>query len=185
MARGLHNELKTALSADVVKPFFLVDLNFTSPIYIWSGFADLAHGGNTYTGVGDLLALEIAEENQEIGAVGVNITLSGLTGTDILANALQQEYQGKTVSVKLGAFKDDGTIAQNPTVVFSGFMDVMTINEGAEFSTINLSVENKLIRLETANERRYTNEDQKIEHPTDQGFRFVSDIQDKEITWGR
>ena len=64
-------------------------------------------------------------------------------------------------------------------------MDVMTINEGAEVSTINLSVENKLIRLETANERRYTNEDQKIEHPTDQGFRFVSDIQDKEITWGR
>ncbi len=61
----------------------------------------------------------------------------------------------------------------------------MTIDEGADSATISLAVENKLIILENAKERRYNDEDQKIENPTDKGFEFVASIQDVEIVWGR
>lgn len=33
--------------------------------------------------------------------------------------------------------------------------------------------------------RRYTAEDQKIDHPTDKGFEFVTAIVEKQIMWGR
>ena len=31
----------------------------------------------------------------------------------------------------------------------------------------------------------YTLEDQKIDYPTDVGFEFIPDLQDKEIIWGK
>ena len=64
-------------------------------------------------------------------------------------------------------------------------MDTMTISEAGEYSTISISVENKLIAFEKTKVRRYTAEDQKIEHPTDKGFEFVTAIVQKEIIWGR
>ena len=75
-------------------------------------------------------------------------------------------------------------IIANPVIVFEGFMDTMNIVEGAETSTITLYVENKLIRLDSANERRYTLQDQLIDHAGDLGFEFVTDIQEKQLKWG-
>ncbi len=40
-------------------------------------------------------------------------------------------------------------------------MDVMTITEAGDSSTISIACENKLIALERSKERRYTPEDQK------------------------
>ena len=58
-------------------------------------------------------------------------------------------------------------------------MDTMTIAESGEYSTISISAENKLIALERSKVRRYTAEDQKIDHPTDKGFEFVTAIVEK------
>ena len=185
MSRGIHANMEAAISADAVKPFFLVDLMFTSPVYLWSGGYTLSHSSNSYLGSGDLLTVEVPEESQDLGAVGVKLTLSGLTGTNILSAALQQEYQGKSVVIKLGAFDSSGNIVTNPVVIFEGFMDIMQIVEDGDSSTITLNVENKLIRLETANHRRYTDSDQRIDHAGDRGFEFITDIQEKQIKWGQ
>jgi len=61
----------------------------------------------------------------------------------------------------------------------------MTINEAGDSSSINLTVENKLIQLDRARVRRFTDNDQKIDYPDDEGFSFVTKIQDKEIVWGK
>jgi len=183
MARGIHANMVNALEAGAVKPFFLIDLEFASPVYLWSGAYTLSHNNNSYVGTGELLTVEVPEETQDIGAVGVKLTMSGL-GSSILTPALQQEYQGKAVTVKLGAFDSNMAIIANPVIVFEGFMDTMNIVEGAETSTITLYVENKLIRLDSANERRYTLQDQLIDHAGDLGFEFVTDIQEKQIKWG-
>ena len=53
------------------------------------------------------------------------------------------------------------------------------------YSTISIAVENKLVAFERSKVRRYTAEDQKIDHPTDKGFEFVTSIVQKEIIWGR
>jgi len=64
-------------------------------------------------------------------------------------------------------------------------MDEMNIDEGPDFGTIELKVENKLIDLERARVRRYTSGYQKSKFPNDKGLDFVEDLQDKEIVWGR
>ena len=64
-------------------------------------------------------------------------------------------------------------------------MDVMSIDEGTETVSINLSVESRLIDLEKPSNKRYTSEEQKAVYPDDLGLDFVVDLQDMPIAWGR
>lgn len=183
MARGLQSAMESAVEATEVRPFVLVDLMFSSPIYLWSGYGDLSYT-NTYLGVGELLSMNAIEESQDLGANGLQIDLSGINGTTLLTKALSEEYQGKTVTVRLGARDGSGNIISDPIIIYSGFMDVMVINEGVEESTISLSVENKLIALSKTKERRYTSNDQRADYPSDKGFDYVTTIAEKTINWG-
>ena len=138
----------------------------------------------TYTGLGDLLSISDIKETSDISATGINVSLSGVK-TSLIAIAKNQDYQGRELTVRLGAFNETGSLIADPVIIFSGFMDTMTIAEAGSYSTISIAVENKLVALERAKVRRYTAEDQKIEHPTDKGFEFVTSIVQKEIFWGR
>ncbi len=147
-------------------------------------FQGMHYGGDTYTGLGDLLSISEITETSDISAPGINVELTGLKSS-FLVIAKNHEYQGRPLTVYLGAFNDQGALIANPIVIFSGFMDTMVIKEGAETSTISVNVENKLVAFERSRVRRYTAEDQKIDYPNDKGFEFVTSIVEKEIIWGR
>lgn len=80
---------------------------------------------------------------------------------------------------------DDWQIIADPTLVFSGRLDVPQIADAGDSCTITISYENKLVDLTVPREWRYTHESQRALHPSDRGFEYVTSIQDKEITWGR
>ena len=151
---------------------------------LWSGVGELSYDGETYLGVGDLLGISEIKESADISATGMNISLTGVKSS-LVSVAKDHEYQGRPLTVHLGAFDTSGSLVADPIIIFSGFMDTMTIAEAGEYSTISIAVENKLIAFEKTKIRRYTAEDQKIDHPTDKGFEFVTAIVEKEIIWGR
>ena len=185
MSRTLSTAMQAVATAELVRPIYLVDLEFASgSIYLWSGLGDLSFNSNTYIGAGDLLSIGSVQESTELTATGAQITLGGIKQS-LLTLARDEPYQGRPLTIRLGAFDENGDLIASPVIVFSGFMDVMTISDSGETSTISLSAENKLIVFQKTAVRRYTAEDQKIEHPNDEGFEFVAKIQEKEIVWGR
>jgi hypothetical protein len=185
MSRTLSTAMQAVATAELVRPIYLVDLEFASgSIYLWSGLGDLSFNSNTYIGVGDLLSIGAVQESTELTATGAQITLGGIKQS-LLTLARDEPYQGRPLTIRLGAFDENGDLIASPVILFSGFMDVMTINDSGETSTITVSAENKLIVFQKTAVRRYTAEDQKIEHPTDKGFEFVAKIQEKEVVWGR
>ena len=189
MSRTLTSGMLAVTTADVVRPVYLVQMTFDSgaspnELNLWSGIGNLSYGGDTYTGLGDLLSISEITETSDISAPGINVELAGLKSS-FLVIAKNHEYQGRPLTVYLGAFNDQGALIDNPIVIFSGFMDTMVIKEGAATSTISVNVENKLVAFERSRVRRYTAEDQKIDHPNDKGFEFVTSIVEKEIIWGR
>jgi len=185
MSRTLSTAMQAVATAEIVRPIYLVDLEFASgSIYLWSGLGDLTFNSNTYIGVGDLLSIGSVQESTELTATGAQITLGGIKQS-LLTLARDEPYQGRPLTIRLGAFDENGDLIASPVIVFSGFMDVMTISDSGETSTITVSAENKLIAFQKTAVRRYTAEDQKIDHPTDKGFEFVAKIQEKEIIWGR
>jgi len=185
MSRNLSSAMESAVEADLVRPIVLVTCAFDSgDLNLWNGIGDLTVSGVDYVGAGTLLNIGEIAESSELQANGITVTLSGITDP-LLAKARDEDYQGRELTVKLGAMDAANAVITNPITVFSGFMDTMVINDSSETATIQVAVENRLIEFERTRIRRYTAEDQKIDYPNDKGLEFVAEMAEKEIVWGR
>lgn len=185
MSRTMSSGMQTAVEADLVRPIILVSCAFDSgDLNIWNGIGDLTVNFVDYVGAGTLLNIGEIAESSELQANGITVTLSGITDP-LLAKARDEDYQGRELTVKMGAMDAANAVITDPITVFSGFMDTMVINDSAETATIQVNVENRLIEFERTRVRRYTAEDQKIDYPTDKGLEFVAEMSEKEIIWGR
>jgi hypothetical protein len=187
-SRGITSAMEAMTTEKVVRPLLLVEAYFDSNVpssylYLWNGIGNLTHDSKTYIGAGNLLNISTISENVELRANGITVQLSGISDP-LLAKAKTEDYQGRELVVKLGGFNSSDNIIADPVIIFSGFMDTMTINESGEIGTIAVTVENRLIEFERTRIRRYTDNDQRIEYPNDDGLEYVSQIQEKEIVWG-
>jgi hypothetical protein len=161
MARDLTAGMTSAIVAPVVAPVFLFFADFPSgAVRAWTGFGNLTFDGDTYIGVGDFGGVERVDESTDLRANGCRFTLSGIPSS-LLSAALSDDYQGRTCSLFLGVLDlSSGALIADPYQVFSGRMDVMTIEDGADTASIGLDAENRLIDLYRPRETRYTNEEQ-------------------------
>lgn len=181
MSRNLPSAVATALDDAVISVFWTCDLLFDTPneLRFWTGIGNLSLDGNTYTGAGELLDISELRESSDIAAYGATLTLSGIP-SDLLSRALDEPYQGRRAIVKFGV---DISGAKTSTVVFTGEMDQMTVKAGPQTSTISLDVESRLVDLERARIRRYTDADQRARYPDDQAFEFVTRLQNESLQW--
>lgn len=182
--RNLSTEMQAVSTAEVVRPIMFVECEFDSgDINLWNGVGSLTYNGKNYIGAGNLLAVEPVSESTDLRANGTSVTLSGLNNT-LVGLAKDEDYQGRALTVKLGAMDESNDVIADPVIMFSGFMDTMMLTDSGESSTITIDVENKLIQMDRARVRRFTDNDQRIDYPNDDGFSFVTKIQDREINWG-
>lgn len=185
MSRSLTSGMQTASTADLVRPIFLVQMAFPSAnLNMWSGIGDLTVDSVDYVGAGNLLSVSDVSESTEVRANGVRLSLSGVSSA-LITKARDEDYQGRELKILLGAMDASNSVIDDPVVMFSGFMDTMTINDGGETAVISVTAENRLIEFEKTRVRRYTAEDQKIDYPNDKGLEFVAEMAEKEIVWGR
>jgi hypothetical protein len=183
MSRNLTTAVQNELAASELQPFFAIKLAFDSgDVKLWTGYGDITVASETYTGGGQLLSISPIEETVEIAARGVNLALNGINSS-LVSVALTESYQGRSAKVYLGVISS-GAVVSDPYLVFDGRMDVMTIEDSGDTANISLSAESRLIDLERARVRRYTNNDQQNQFSGDTSLRFVADLQDKEIAWG-
>lgn len=208
MTRELTQSIIDNLEAAEVQPLFAVELYFdTQTLYMWTGIGDLVFNGITYIGTGQFLEISELRETAEISAKGATVSLSGIP-SNLISLAISEPYQGRKCKILFGLIDanrqflklEDGSFllaedgsridvsqgAVSPVVeVFNGYIDQMVINEGADTSNITISVESRLIDLERARIFRFNDQNQKARYPTDRGFEFVEDLQDKQFNWGR
>lgn len=184
MSRDLTQSIIDNLDATEIRPFFAVELYFdTQTLYMWTGLGDLVSNGNTYTGTGQFLEISELKETAEISAKGATVSLSGIP-SNLISLAINEPYQGRKCKILFGLLNSSNALIAIDEV-FNGYIDQMTIAEGAETSTIGISVESRLIDLERARIFRYNDQSQKARYANDKGFEFVEDLQDKQFNWGR
>ena len=209
MSRDISTGTADNINADVVYPFFAVELLFDGAniIRMWTGVGTLVRpDGTEWIGLGSILDISTIEETSEMAVKGATIRLSGVS-SEALSLALSEPYQGRVCNIYFvtavtagdallqqdGAYilLQDGsrinlqTDSSDFTQLFSGYMDQMNISENADTTNIELMVENRLIDLERARVARFTSGYQKSLYPGDLGLDFVEDLQDKDIVWGR
>lgn len=182
---GLTGGQLAAVQSTNLRPAFFVEAHFVNgPIYVWSGRGSIVWGGHTWLGVGSLGSISTIEEGSSIDAKGITITLSGID-SDLLGDILTEFQVGLPVIVNLGLFDATLTLIDTPVIAWAGRMDQPTIDVDGQTCTISINCENRLVEMNVAVDRRYTNEDQQLDFPGDRGMEFVSSIQDVTIYWGR
>ena len=184
MSRDLTASVLTEIAKNQTRVAIFVEVEFVSgTTRIWSGYGDKLLGGNTFNGVGNLLGMAPVEETEDIKAINVSLSLSGIPSA-FLSLALSDSRQGKTATIWFVFLDSDGAIISDEFILFRGRTDVPTISEGAETAIFTLAVENHLIQLDRASNIKYTNEDQLLVDATDIFFEFVPSLQEKDIIWG-
>ena len=189
MARNITNAFKTAIGSQVVKPIIAIELDFSDGILrFWNGYGNLTMtaGGSskTFTGTGDLLGITPISESTTLQMSGVTISVSGIKGS-LISTALSAQYTNRNGSIYLGLFDTSQNVVSDVYTIFQGKMDVLNISEQGTTSTITLNIESRLISFDLPIDRKYTLEDQQVDFPSDVGFEFIPDLQDKEVVWGK
>jgi hypothetical protein len=186
ISAGMVSEVTTAQ----LSPILMAQLDFSTPLYLWTGYGTITYNGIGYLGLGTLGTISPVQETTDLSARGITMQLSGVP-TAMVYDALTEDYQGRTCSVMFGALSPTAGLIASPITVFSGRMDVMQISDDGQSSLITMSAENKLIDFKRTRELRYTDEDQQTLFPTyasitmpDLGLEFVNAIQEKTIYWG-
>jgi hypothetical protein len=189
MARDITSDFNTAIKDTVVQPIFAIELEFSDgTLRFWTGYGDITMtaGGSskTFTGTGDLLTISPIGESSTLQMQGITVALTGIKSS-LVSTALTAQYTNRNGTLYMGLYNSSGAVIDDVYTLFKGKMDVLNINEGAETSTITLKIESRLVSFELPLNRMYTLEDQQVDYSTDLGFEFISNLQDKEIIWGK
>lgn len=186
--RGASTAFLTDLSAGDFRPAFFVRIDYDEgSANLWTGHntitTNFPSNSTNYLGAGELLGLSSIGETNDLSAVGMEISLSGIN-TTLLSRALTSNYNGRQVRVWI-ADADDLT---HYAMVFSGKLDTMVVSDTGETSTMTATVENDLIRLMKTANLNYTEESHRgraTANATDTFMSYVQGLQDTPVLWGK
>jgi hypothetical protein len=182
---GVTVAFATAMAARVIRPCFLVQLQFkTDVLNLWSGTYPVIFGGATFEGAGSLMTISGISEDSTVEAKNVTITVSGIP-SEIINDALNETQRGLKAQVYLGLFEQDGvTLVPDPVLAYTGRIDQPSITDSGDTCTIAINIENALADMNRPVDRRYTDADQQHDHPGDLGCSFIAAIQNIQIYFG-
>lgn len=168
-------------TSPVAAPVVLVELDFASgPFRAWTGLGQLNWAGKVFEGVGSIGAVGEVEETVELRAVRLTLALSPVP-QEVVDIALAERSFRLRPARLWGALLDaEGAFVADPFPLWAGLMDTMEVTDGAE-PRVALTCESRLVDLERAEVRRYTDADQQAEYPGDRFFEYVPALQEAEI----
>lgn len=184
MSRGLSASVVAALTSSVVRPITFSKLDFSSGIiYVHDGIGTYTWGGQDWIGVGDFGAISNIQEGSEVSPYSITLTLSGLD-SGLVSTALTEDYFMRDVDIYLGLLNEDDVLIDDPSPIWSGFMDVMNISLGATGGdSIELTCESELAKFDRSPNLRYTHVQQQKRNSSDLFFEFLKDIEGAKIRW--
>jgi hypothetical protein len=181
--RNLDSTLAAHLNDGLIQPVIMAMLTFrTQTTYVWSGVGTLTYGGNNYLGVGSMGKLGVITEGVDVQADGVTVELSGIDPI-YKGECLTDIQVGAPAKIWFGLLSANALVGA-PYLVFSGTVDKPTFSIGGDSVTISLALENKMLNLSRASQRRYTSADQHIQYPDDTAFGWVEQLSDQALIWG-
>jgi hypothetical protein len=184
MSRSLNAALVTEMNAAGLAPATFAFLDFQGgAVRVWDGVGSKTWGGDTYTGLGYLGTISPVEESADVRANGIILQVSGVPSA-LIATVLGDNYNRRDVTVWVGALNATGALVADPDVAFSGRMNNIDFDKGAETAVLRISAESRLVDLLRPRERRYTHEQQQIDFAGDLGLEYMPRAQSTAFVWG-
>lgn len=181
--RTVNSSATAVLAAGGTIPLaLLVDMpDLDVPLHLCTGRWALTWSSTTYTAVGTLGTVEPAQESAS-GPRPLSLRLSGVPAS-MRAIALQQNVQGKEVTLSLAIFDPATYQIADAVLEWAGTMDVMDWTDDGSMGVITVSAESAGVDLLRGVSVRYTDQDQQRLFAGDLGFEYVIAQGEKRIQW--
>jgi hypothetical protein len=183
MTRFVSATNEAEFARDSLAPLLLVDLDFASGmVRAHTGQSDIVWNGNTYTGVAGFGGVDEVTEEAGVSTKPLRLRLAGIPN-ELISSAMLETYQGRPVVLYMAAVNvETGTFVDTPETLWSGIMDVMTVELGPETSVITLDCEDPDYAQPLP--RRYTQADHQRRFTGDRFFEFLPRIPQFRGQWG-
>lgn len=183
MSRWVSSANQTEAAEQSIVPVMFVDLDIVGDrLRLNDSNLTLNWGGFDWLGVSTFGGIDGVDESHDLIAQPVKLTLSGVD-PQLVTDARTTQYQGRAVVIYLGLLnKQTYAFIDTPEEVWSGFMDVMTLEAGEREGKITLTCEHWLRIAATTG--RWTDEDQQGRYAGDRLFQFLHEIPTYVGKWG-
>jgi hypothetical protein len=138
--------------------------------------------GQAFTGLGWLGKVSTVPQTTKVQAQNVTFSLTPIV-PEFVTEIVNQVRITCTVTVWLGYLDSDGNVIPDPVQLFSGALDVPSMTDSGDASTLSITAENPLVRLNEAPSRMFDDADQQIYYPGDLGFSFVDALGNLTLFW--
>ncbi len=149
--------------------------------FVWT---DPVDGSKSWLGVGDFGGISTVQESTQMSGFEVTLVLSGLDSA-LMNEVLVQNYQGRTVTLYLGALDlDTGLLLATPNEIWSGQMDVARLSLGAaDQNAIEIVCESDFAKLDDINGRTFSDSDLQAEFSGDTFLQYMTAMEDTNVVW--
>lgn len=183
--RDFSEAMSDAIEESVVRPFFLLKLQFDSGyIYLSSTNRDLSWDSHTWLGNGWFRDFPKVTDGSDITTENLTVKLSGIP-LSLIALVLGQTKNRNEGVLYFGLFNESHQIISDPIELFAGYIDVPKIEDSIDSAVITITIENENSDFDIPRESRFTDNDQQAKYPGDTGFRYVAALANKIVTWGK
>jgi hypothetical protein len=137
----------------------LIEMDFASGmLYASTAPMDIEWSGHTYLGGRQIAVEAVSDQGGEVQ--GLRFSLSGVP-SELLALALAEPLQGRSVVLRLALLDPDTQAIGHVMPLWRGSMDQMPVRHGAETSSITVTAEHRGIAFARPKPLRYTDADQR------------------------
>jgi hypothetical protein len=177
---ALDAETLAALSAANVQLFALVELDLEGgTVYLCDLAFDVEWNGQTYLAAQGIGTIQPTTET-DTEAKGITFTLAAVN-TAAIASALTEHVQGRGALIRLAVV--DGTTLRVDPNVWSGVLDVMTVEDDGHEPVIRVTAEHQMIAWQQPSGALFSDPEQKKRHPGDKFFEFAAQMAEVTIVW--
>ena len=142
------------------------------------------YGAEVYTGLGDFGGITSDIKESTGGApIGLQLGLSGVPAA-MITTALDDGFFRRNADLMIGFEDENGTLLDDPVVMFSGYMDKVDIVMQQNEANFVQYVESRATNLLSASDLRYTDEDLQGAFAGDLGCEYIYRMSDLILRWG-
>jgi hypothetical protein len=184
MTRGLTTTIKSELAASHVRIGYFFEIVFdTTPIRLSSTFHNVSWDSKTWLGNGWFHGADSIVEDEDLDVNELTIYLSGVNPS-LLSAFLTDSSASNTGALYLVFFDSTWTPKADPYLLFEGNLNEVTFSEESDNTSIEVSFEDKLSKLDKASDVRWTHNFQQTRYSGDNGFNYVQSLEDWDGYWG-
>lgn len=159
---------------------YFFELELDEVTRLTTATTDQVIDGETYDAIGRLGKITSVKEGLNLLISQVTVSLIGIP-IELFPIVSAEKYRNRPAKLMIGMWEDG--LVGDPITLLSGKVLESSISPSHDMS-VSLVISSDLSTMKYSVSSRYSNSEQQVLYPDDQGLSFVTSLKDLQLNWG-